>query len=261
MNFNYSLLCLIFIISCLYSCVSAKKATYFYGTEATEFKTEMESLEPTIQKNDLLSISISSLNPDASKIFNTPNVSATQTSTATGTTSQASGYLVDQDGFIQFPFLGSIKAAGLTKKALKEDIKDELISRKLLLDPIVDIRYLNYKVSVLGEVGHPSVLTIPNEKVTLLEALGLAGDLTIYAKRDNVLLIREEEGEKKLTRLDLTTNEIFTSPYYYLKSNDIVYVEPNKSKIASTGRVMLWLPAIFSALSLGVIVVDRLYYR
>lgn len=260
MNTNYAFIYLLFVAFLGASCVSTEKATYFNHTKTSRFRTELESLEPVIQKNDLLSISVSSLNPEASEIFNTPNISATQTSTATGTTSQASGYLVDQDGYIQFPFLGNVMATGLTKKALKNNITEKLITKKLLLDPIVNIRYLNYKVSVLGEVGRPSVLTIPNEKVTLLEALGLAGDLTVYARRDNVLLIREEEGEKRLTRLDLTTDEIFTSPYYYLKSNDIIYVEPNRSKIASTGRVMLWLPAIFSALSLSVIVIDRLYY-
>ncbi|NEM97746.1 polysaccharide export protein [Pontibacter sp. BT327] len=216
------------------------------------------SLDPVIQKNDLLSISISSLNPEASLVFNMPNLTATQAPTVAGNVTQASGYLVDQDGNIQFPFLGNVKAAGLTKKEFKNYITTELVRRKLLLDPIVNVRYLNYKVSVLGEVAHPSVLTIPNEKVTLLEALGLAGDMTIYAKRDNVMLIREEDGKKVIRRIDLTSDVLFTSPYYYLRSNDIIYVEPNKSKIESTGRVNQWLPIIFSGLSFGAIVLDRL---
>lgn len=259
MNFTPLLLLVVSVVACLSSCVSTREATYFNETGESSFPADVKvkSMEPIIQENDLLSISVSSLNPEASEIFNTPNMTVTQTSTVSGTIAQASGYLVDQDGLIQFPFLGNIQAAGLTKKTLRENIKNEIIDRKLLLDPIVNIRYLNYKVSVLGEVGNPSVLTIPNEKVTLLEALGLAGDLTIYAKRDNVLLIREEEGEKILKRIDLTTNEIFTSPYYYLKSNDIVYVEPNKSKIASTSRANQWLPVIISSLSLAVIALDR----
>ena len=146
----------------------------------------------------------------------------------------------------------------MTKKQLREEITQELTDRKLLLEPIVDVRYLNYKVSVLGEVQNPSVLTIPNEKVSLLEALGLAGDLTIYAKRDNVLLIREENGVKQTHRIDLTTDEIFNSQYYYLQSNDVVYVQPNKSKVASSSRTVLWLPVIISALSFGIIAIDRL---
>ncbi|MGB8703859.1 MAG: polysaccharide biosynthesis/export family protein, partial [Gillisia sp.] len=165
-------------------------------------------------------------------------------------------YLIDEDGYIRFPFLGKIKAAGKTKQGLREEITDELIKRELLVEPIVNIRYLNFKVSVMGEVGNPSVITIPSEKVSLLEALSLAGDLTIYAQRNNVLLIREENGVKKLTRIDLTSDDIFTSPNYFLKPNDVIYVQPNKSKVASTSRLMVWLPVIFSALSFGIIAIQ-----
>jgi polysaccharide biosynthesis/export protein len=126
------------------------------------------------------------------------------------------------------------------------------------MDPIVDVRYLNYKVSVLGEVARPSVFTVPNEKLTLLEALGLAGDLTIFASRHNVLLIREEHGVKKLIRIDLTTDELLTSPYYYLKSNDIVYVEPNKAKISAASSTRQWLPIVLSSLTFVVVSIDRL---
>jgi len=116
----------------------------------------------------------------------------------------------------------------------------------------VNIRYLNYKVTVIGEVGHPTVINVPNEKISLLEALGLAGDLTIYSKRDNVLIIREIEGAKSFQRINLNTNELFTSPYYYLKSNDVVYVETNKNKVASTSRGVIWIPVIFSAFATAV---------
>lgn len=250
---------LIGIVILLSSCVNTRQATYFNDQQDSEFKSVFESLEPVLQENDLLSISVTSLNPEASEIFNLLNVSSNQTITSTGSISQASGYLVDKDGSIQFPFLGKLHVAGKTKENLRDKITEELVQRKLLLDPIVDVRYLNYRVSVLGEVGNPSVSIIPNEKVTLLEALSLAGDLTIYARRDNVLLIREEDGVKKLRRIDLTTSEIFTSPYYYLKSNDIIYVEPNKSKVASTSRITQWLPIIISSLSLAVIAFDRFF--
>ena len=250
----------LFVISLFFnsSCVSTKDVVYFDEIGNTEFTGEVQDLEPVLQKSDLLSISVSSLNPQASEYFNTINISNSRGSSATTTTSQAVGYLVDQDGFIQFPFLGNVEAAGLTKKKLKENIQKELISRKLLIDPAVEVRYLNYKVSVLGEVANPSVLTVPNEKLTLLEALGLAGDLTIYASRDNILLIREEEGKKVLRRINLTTDELFTSPYYYLKTNDIVYVEPNKTKIASAGTARQWLPVVFSGLSVVIVAIDRL---
>lgn len=240
------------------SCVNTRKATYFNDVGDQEFKDQMENLEPVLQANDILSISVSSLNPEAAEIFNVANLTATQSSSSEGKTTQASGYLIDQEDFIRFPFLGKIKAGGMTKKELREEITQELTDRKLLLEPIVDVRYLNYKVSVLGEVQNPSVLTIPSEKVSLLEALGLAGDLTIYAQRDNVLLIREKDGVKETHRINLTTDEIFTSPYYYLQSGDVVYVQPNRSKVASTSRFVQWLPIIISALSFGIIAIDRI---
>lgn len=246
------------MVGCLPSCTSTKGAVYFENTSNTEFLNSQQKFEPIIQENDLLSITISSLNPAATEIFNVLNIDSDRSLTASNTTSQAVGYLVDQDGNIQFPFLGKVKAAGLTKKSLNQHIRKELINRKLLVDPIVDIRFLNYKVSVLGEVAKPSVFTIPNEKITFLEAIGLAGDLTIYANRKNVLLIREEEGKKKLTRINLTTDELFKSPYYYLKPNDIIYVEPNKAKIASTSSTRQWLPIIFSGLTVVVVALDRL---
>lgn len=241
----------------LSSCVNTRKATYFNDVGNLSFPEIFEDGDPILQENDILSISVSSLNPEAAKIFNATNVTATQTSSSTGTTTQASGYLIDKEGIIRFPLLGRIKAAGMSKKGLREEITQQLIDKKLLLDPIVDVRFLNYRVSVLGEVKNPSVLTIPNEKVTILEALGLAGDLTIYARRDNVLLIRNEDGIKKTRRIDLTSGEIFTSPYYYLRSNDVIYVQPNKSKVASSGRATQWLPVVISALSLVIVVLNN----
>jgi polysaccharide biosynthesis/export protein len=245
------------LIPLLSACTNTGDAIYFSGSKGTEFVGSLESLEPVVQKNDLLSINVSSLNPQAAEIFNAYSTNTIRSANASNTVSPVTGYLVDQDGYIQFPLLGKIKAAGLTKTALKNGIEDELMRRKLLLEPIVDIRYLNYKVSVLGEVARPSVLTVPNEKITLLEALGLAGDLTIYASRNNVLLIREENGKKKLTRIDLTTDELFTSPYYNLRSNDIIYVEPNKTKIASASAIRQWLPLAISSLTLIVVSIDR----
>lgn len=236
------------------SCVNQKKAVYFSDQRDGSFTTP-SAPKMVIQNNDLLSISVSSLNPEASAIFNQPNNSGAAT---TATTTTATGYLVDGDGNIQFPFLGSIKAAGLSKDELKNKITKELVDKKLLVDPIIAVRFLNFKVTVLGEVAHPTVVTVPSEKITLLEALGLAGDLTIYAQRDNVLVIREEDGKKITHRLNLNSTELFNSPYYYLKSNDVVYVEPSKAKVATTSRWREWVPIVLSALSLGIIVVDRM---
>ncbi|WP_299701281.1 polysaccharide biosynthesis/export family protein [uncultured Pontibacter sp.] len=256
-KYIFSLLAFLTLFS---ACTGTREAVYFNNIGNTEIAGNPEDLEPIIQSNDLLNISINSLNPAASELFNVSSQSSARisNSAATSTMSPVIGYLVDQDGFVQLPFLGRVKAAGSTKKEFQNVIRNELVNRKLLVDPIVDVRYLNYKVSVLGEVARPSVLTIPNEKITLLEALGLAGDLTIYASRNNVLLIREEDGKKKLTRIDLTSDEIFKSPYYYLRSNDIIYVEPNKTKIQNASPARQWLPVIFSGLTVFVIAIDRL---
>jgi polysaccharide biosynthesis/export protein len=251
---------LIFIFF-MVSCISSKKSVYFHKLNDMTIASKIENEAPIIQKNDLLSISVSSLNPTASELFNPSNTHGSYTSTVSGTISQSFGYLVDQEGYIQFPILGNIKAKGLTQKALKDTIHRQIVSRKLLLDPIITVRILNFKISVMGEVAHPSVYNVPNEKITLLEALSLAGDLTVYAKRDNVLLIREENGEKKLIRLNLTTSDIFYSPYYYLKSNDVIYVEHNKAKIASTRPIGPWLSAIFSGTSLLIVIIDRVILK
>jgi polysaccharide export outer membrane protein len=225
------------------SCGGSKNVSYFNGVKDGNIVSNTPLPESIIQKNDILNITVSSLNPEASLVFNSPS--------ATG--NSAPGYLVNADGDIMFPMLGTIKAEGLTKNQLKENIAKSLHDKKLLLDPIVTIRYSNFRVTVLGEVNSPTVVSVPSEKISLLEALGLAGDLTIYAKRQNVMIIREENNEKIIKRIDLNSAELFTSPYYYLKSGDIVYVEPNKTKVASTSRAMQWLPIVMSGLSLALI--------
>ncbi len=233
------------------SCIDTRKATYFNGVNDGATTTPIPVPESIIRKNDILSISVTSLNAAATEIFNTPN-------TTPGVQGgMVTGYLVNSEGNIQFPILGSIKADGLSKEQLKESIQKKLVDRQLLTDPIVTIRRLNFKVTVLGEVKNPTVIPVPNEKISLLEAIGLAGDLTIYAKRENVLVIREENGQKVIKRLNLNSDELLQSPYYYLQSDDVVYVEPNKARVASAGRSSLWLPAVVSALTLAVVVVDR----
>lgn len=249
---------ILFLCLLCMSCMKTRQALYFSELQDGVIAGGVENVEPKIQKNDILSISVSSLNPEATIIFNSPNQVATNSSTATGGMVQSSGYLVNEDGNIQFPLLGNIKAEGLSKKELKDQITSYLVDKKLLVDPIVNIRHLNFRVTVLGEVAHPTVVSVPSEKISLLEAIGLAGDLTIYAKRDNVLVIREENGKKVIKRLNLNSNELFTSPYYYLRSNDIVYAEPNRSRVASSGRGERLLPIIFSGLSFMIIVADRI---
>ena len=234
------------------SCVNTRTATYFNGVGDRTTTPNIPVPESIIHKNDLLSITVTSLSATATEIFNTPNTTG---GTVNG---PVTGYLVDADGTIQFPILGSIKAEGLSKDILKKNITKKLVDLDLLKDPIVSIRLLNFKVTVLGEVKNPSVIPVPTEKISLLEAIGLAGDLTIYSKRDNVMVIREENGQKTIKRLNLNSDELLKSPYYYLKSDDVVYVEPNKARVASASRSSDWIPALLSGLSLIVVIADRL---
>jgi polysaccharide export outer membrane protein len=248
---------LVIALCCCLSCVSTRKSIYFADQKDAVLPSTVVIPETVIQSNDLLSISVSSLSAEASAVFNAPNVSSINSSSYNGSQLTSSGYLVNADGNIQFPILGTIKAAGLTENQLRNQLVKSLLDKKLLVDPIVSVRHLNFKVTVLGEVARPTVINVPSEKITLLEALGLAGDITIYGKRDNVMVIREEKGQKTIKRLNLNNTELFNSPYYYLMSNDIVYVEPNKARVAGSGRSAQLLPIILSGLSFVAIIVDR----
>jgi len=242
----------------LSSCSDTKKLTYFDNIQDQTFKANIITGEPVIQKNDLLSITVSSLSVEASAMFNAPNLSAYNINTVTSLgNGSLAGYLVSPAGDIQFPILGFIKAEGKTKSQLSQYISSQLNEKKLLVDPIVSVRFLNFRVSVLGEVSRPGVYTIPNEKLSILEALGLAGDISLYGKKENVLLIREDDkAQKIIKRLNLNSHEIFTSPYYYLRSNDVIYVEPMKDKVAKERNQAL-LPIVFSLITLAIVVLDR----
>lgn len=241
----------------LSGCVNTRNVTYFKDLGEGVIPNSIVNLEPVISKSDVLSIIVTSPNPEATVMFNAPNMAANQTTAAAGNIAPSSGYLVSQEGYIEFPALGKIMAAGITKQKLKEDITQKLIESKLLIDPIVTVRMLNYRVTVLGEVARPTVVTVPNERISILEAIGVAGDITVYGKKENVLLIREEKGTKLIKRINLNTSEIFSSPYYYLKSNDVIYVEPNTAKVASASRTQQLLPIILSGLSFVAIILTR----
>ncbi len=245
----------ILISSILSSCIDMKKTTYFNNLNDGEITSE-EATTPLIHKNDILSISVSSLSSDASAVFNAPNLLPTSYSTVLGSTSQLVGYLVNPNGNILFAVIGNVRAEGLSTKQLGDSISKKLTDKKLLIDPIVSVRITNFKITVLGEVGHPGVIPVPNEQITILEALGFAGDLTIYGRRDNVLLIREEDRKKIIKHIDLNSKDILSSSFYNLKPNDVIYVEPNKNKARSVSDSRQLLPAVFAALSFLTIVVS-----
>lgn len=250
------LLAVIFFSSCG---SNTRKLTYFDNIEDTVLRVNFNNLEPAIQVNDLLSIVISSSDAEASAIYNAPNESSfTASSASTATNRLTIGYLVDPKGEIHFPVLGKIRVTGMTKSQLTSYLAKELNDRKLLVDAIATVRQLNFRVSVLGEVARPGVFSVPNEKLTLLEALSFAGDITIYGKKNNVLLIREnDKGEKTIRRVDLTTRSVLTSEYYYLRSNDIVYVEPSKNRVARENNAQIF-PIVISIISLGMIAITNL---
>jgi polysaccharide export outer membrane protein len=240
------------------SCVNTKKAIYFRDQTDGTIRASAAIPQTIIQSNDILGIQVSSLSQDASSAFNVVNNQEVAATTMQGTRQEAGGYLVSKDGNIAFPILGDIHVAGLTKDELTDSLTHLLNDGKLLVNPIVSVRMLNFKVTVLGEVEHATVIPVPSEKISLLEALGMAGDITVNGRRDNVLVIREEPGRKVVKRLDLNSTDLFTSPYYYLQSNDVVYVEPNKAKIRSGTNTALWVSVILAALSFGIVAVTNL---
>ncbi len=226
------------------SCTSSKTIALLGNTPDTETRALLATVEAPIQKGDVLNITVSSLSPKDDVEYNRVDLTS-------------KGYLVNNDGNIQLPKLGNIPAAGFTKKQLTENITSAINARKELLNPVVEIRHLNFEVTVLGEVANPSVITVPSEQISLIKALGLAGDLTIYGKRDNVLLIREENGNRMTRRINLNSPNFLVSPYYYLKPNDVIYVEPRKSKIATTDRAQQIIPVVISSISILLLVLDR----
>lgn len=244
----------------LSSCVSQKQIAYFQKDQSgSDIIKAADAYIPKIQSGDILSIYVSSLNSAASSFFNpyatTPSLSGDVNSeggnSATGTQSlsqaAAPGFLVDANGKIEIPLIGSMVVGGLTTSEAKDSIKNKL--KTYLKEPTVNVRFLNYKISVMGEVAHPSSYVIANEKVTLPEALSMAGDITIFGKRENVLIVRDNDGKKEFGRVNLTTREIYSSPYYYLHSNDVIYVEPGKGKVAQSDKTYQILPVLLSALS------------
>ncbi|WP_246197709.1 polysaccharide biosynthesis/export family protein [Chitinophaga agrisoli] len=244
------------------SCAAPKNTLYLENIRDTTFAVS-GNFEPLIQKNDVLQINVSSLNPEDAVIYNASNtvVPGGGGGGTSGSSAALGGFLVDQQGMLQYPVLGPIKAEGLTKKGLTDYIRGQLVDRKLLVDPVVSVRFLNYRVTLLGEVTRPTVVNVTNEKISILEAIGMAGDITVYGKKENVLLIRDQEGQRLIKRLNLNDKNILASPYYYLQSNDIVYVEPNKAKQFTGEKSRVVLPIIFSGLSLLVIILDRLVLR
>lgn len=241
----------------LNGCTSAKKLVYFQGIEGRgDTLTIPEPFTPTIKQGDVLSIQVSSLNTEATAFFNPTAMTEGNTNPSlTNPLVRTPGYLVSTDGTIELPLIGQVTVVNLTNARASQLIRDKL--KVYLKEPTVSVRNLNFRISVLGEVTRPSLFTIPNEQITLPEALGLAGDLTIYGRRDNVMIIREEGKQRVFARLDLTHRDAFKSPYYALHPNDVVYVEPSKVRVTSVDRLFILTPLVTGILSLVAIIATR----
>jgi len=238
----------------LTSCVPYKDLVNFQDASLPIGQTEeiANALEILIQPNDLLRVDVQSADPTAALPFN-QGASNQNMGQLTGNNIQLfRGYLVDGDGYFDFPLVGRILAEGKTIEALQKEIREELT--EYLVNPVVNARFLNFKVTMLGEVNVPGVISLPNTRITILEALGLAGDLTDYANRTNVLVIREQDGQRVYERIDLQSDEVFSSPYYYLQQNDLIYVEPIRARTATVAdpaqRVISYGTALVSVVAL-----------
>ncbi len=213
---------------CSSSCISKKEVLYFQDIETLSENYESSNYNTIIRPNDLLSITVSSQDPESVAIFN-PVAGA---SGALRTTNDRLGtYLVDADGNIEFPYLGTIKIANKTRIEAVEQLREGI--SVFAKEAVINLRILNFTVSVLGEVQRPGTFTVPDERITVLEALGLAGDMTIFGQRKTVKVIREEKGLKIYGELDFTSIDVVNSPFYYLQQNDVVVVSPNSAQIQS----------------------------
>jgi polysaccharide biosynthesis/export protein len=261
----------------LSSCFNTRQITYMQGSFDTAALSQVKIPEATIRQGDLLSIVVYSDNPEATALFNQSVITYSGgggaassggsggggASGGTGSTAGAlgtgapttPGYQVDENGNIQFQGLGILHVEGLTKVQLKDTL-DSRLKGIYLKNPYYSIRYLNYRFTMLGEVARPGIFSIPGEHISMLEAIGLAGDMTLFGRRDNVLVIRENEGKRQWARLDLTKPQIMSSPYFYLQQNDVVYVEATKRKISSndqtTTRTVTIVATIISTIAIVV---------
>ena len=217
---------------------------------------------PTIQPDDLLSIQVITLSAESNMLFNQGIIGSLGSPVSDARSMQnktsIEGYLVDKNGYINFPVLGKLRLGGLTKDAATDTIVN-ILDREYVKDPTVNIRFLNFKITLIGEVSSPSTVTILTEKVNILEAISLAGDLTPMGKRENVLIIREKDGQRKLIRVNLNDKNLMNSPDYFLQQNDIVYVEPDSYRAVQASlrrpNIQFAITTVLGALSIITVII------
>jgi polysaccharide export outer membrane protein len=236
------------------SCTPYHNSVYFQGLDRNSgISHKIDNYSPlTIQKGDILSLNVKSLNADASAMFNTESASSSSTSggSAEGSTpsSGASGYLVDKNGEIDLPLVHKLKVAGMTIEEVQNTIQKAIA--QYFKDLTVTVHLMNFKITIIGDVQKPGIFDVVNEHISIPQALSLAGDVSISGKRDNILLIREINGERQYLNIDLTSSKLLESPYYYLKNNDMLYVEEGRGKFITINPVKQNLPIVLSLISL-----------
>ncbi|WP_299252500.1 polysaccharide biosynthesis/export family protein [uncultured Aquimarina sp.] len=252
----YKFLLLLVISIFIFSCKTPTDVVYFQNSKDLEKIKSTNSFTPVFKVDDVVSILVSATDMDAARPFNLmqgaslPPPSGEITATASVTSGTEPTYLIDEEGTIDFPVIGKLKIAGLTRVQVKDMLKERL--RIYIKDPIVNVRLKNFKITVIGEVDRPGSFTIPNERVTIIEAIGLAGDLTIMGKRGNVMVIRENDGVNTYHKVDLTSKSIFDSPVYYLAQNDVLYIEPNKTQVKNSKGRDNTVGVVLSVISVGL---------
>jgi polysaccharide export outer membrane protein len=248
------------IFSGLFGCAK-RNLVYFSDIETgSSYSTNISQVEePVIQSGDLIKIVVSTQSPESNLLFNSGVISNdSQNRMMSQQLPTNEGYLVDKNGQINFPVIGKIEIAGFTRE--EATLKMTELLEEYVKDPIINIQYLNFKITVIGEVANPNTFTLATDRISILEALGLAGDMTQYGKRENVLLIRDQDGVRKAVRLNLNDKSILNSPYFMLQQNDVLYVEPDKIKSvqASTNQRSLTILSIL--VSFGVSLMFNLRY-
>lgn len=252
-------ICMILLFA---SCASRKNVVYLQNASLQEKERIKQSYEMKIQPDDLLGITVNSRNPELAIPFMLPMISysSLKNDPASATANQQlQGVLVDANGNINYPVLGSIPVVGLTRMELVSLLQRKLIDGGYISDPVVTVKFLNFKISVLGEVNRSGTFNVVSDRVSLFDALSMAGDLTIYGKRENVKVIRENNQEREIYSLDLRSSDIFDSPAYYLRQNDIVYIEPNRIKAGQSGinqnnSIGVWISVASFLTTLGVLI-------
>lgn len=262
------LLCIVAFSLFFTSCVSTKNVTYFQGSDPLDtvrystLKT-VTPLIPKIQPDDILAVTVSSLSAESNEVFNFQNVTPLITTNFPGVSSngmarnQPLGYLVDPSGNIELPLIGKILVINLTLEDAGVKIKQELT--KYLKEPTANVRFLNQKFTILGEVNRPGIYNLTDNHTSLPEVLGVAGDLTIFGRRDNVMLIRTTDGKREIIKLNLNVREVLDSPYYFIRNGDVVYIEPTKGRITSSDRTLQLIPIATGVTTSLVLLLNLLF--